>query len=294
MSATMLSCVTRRKGLQALGVGLVALSGASRAAQSQTSRRLISLSGSLTEIVYLLGAQDWLVGTDTTSLYPEAATRTPKVGYMRQLAAEGVLSLQPDVVIGTEEVGPAVVIEQLRQAGARVELVPVRHDWAEVQAKVQLVGQVTGREAQARALQALLDERWHQVRARVNEAARRPRVLFIMSHGGAPLVAGQGTAADALIRFAGGENAISAFKGYRSLNAEALAAAAPEVLVNTTQGIEALGGEAAFWKRPEWALTPAFKKKALLSMEANQLLGFGPRLPEVVEAAHRRIVALST
>ena len=144
------------------------------------------------------------------------------------------------------------------------------------------------------AAMALLDERWHQVRARENEAARRPRVLFIMSHGGAPLVAGQGTAADALIRFAGGENAISAFKGYRSLNAEALAAAAPEVLVNTTQGIEALGGEAAFWKRPEWALTPAFKKKALLSMEANQLLGFGPRLPEVVEAAHRRIVALST
>ena len=72
------------------------------------------------------------------------------------------------------------------------------------------------------------------------------------------------------------------------MTAEALASAAPEVIINTTQGIEALGGEAAFWKRPELALTPAYAKKALVTLEASHLLGFGPRLPSAVQALHMR------
>jgi iron complex transport system substrate-binding protein len=67
-----------------------------------------------------------------------------------------------------------------------------------------------------------------------------------------------------------------------------MASAAPEVIINTTQGIEALGGEAAFWKRPELALTPAYAKKALVTLEASHLLGFGPRLPSAVQALHMR------
>ncbi|WP_313301980.1 ABC transporter substrate-binding protein [Diaphorobacter sp.] len=283
--------IDRRTSLQWMGVAAAALPALSWSAPA--GQRLISLSGALTEIIYLLDAQELLVGTDTTSLYPDAATRTRKVGYMRQLAAEGVLSLRPDVVIGTQEAGPAVAIDQIRQAGVQVELVPVRHDWAEVQAKVQLTGRVTGRVQQAKVLQALLDERWQQVRAQVAREVRRPRALFMLSHAGAPQVAGQGTAADALIRFAGAQNAITEFKGYRALTAEAMAAAAPDVLLNTTQGIEALGGEEAFWKRPELALTPAFQRRALVSLEASQLLGFGPRLPDAVRTTHERMLALT-
>ena len=71
----------------------------------------------MTEAVYALGAESMLVATDTTSLYPDAATRTPKVGYLRQLSAEGVLSLRPDAVIGAGEAGPAIVLDQLRAMG---------------------------------------------------------------------------------------------------------------------------------------------------------------------------------
>lgn len=257
--------------------------------------RLITVGGGITEVVYALGAQDQLVGTDTTSLYPAAAQATPKVGYMRQLSAEGLLALRPDALIAGTDAGPPVVLDQLRSAGVRVELVNADHSWGEVGRKVAAVGRASGREAAARELQARLDARWQAVSARV-QAARGtgPRVLFVLSHSGSPMVSGEQTAADALIRFIGARNPLAGFKGYRPMTAEAMAQAAPDVILTTTQGLEAIGGEAKFWQRPELALTPAFQRRAsagaLVHLDALELLGFGPRLPDVVERLHERVV----
>ena len=280
--------LSRRSSLQWLGGAALAAALPAQAQTAAPARRLVSLSGALTEIVYLLNAQNLLVGTDTTSLYPEAAQKTAKVGYVRQLSAEGLLSLRPDAVIGTSDAGPPVVLDQIRQAGVRVALVKAQHNWAEVQEKIKVVGRETGRMADADKLLAQLDGQWNSIQAQVAKAQRKPRVLFVMSHSGSPQVAGKGTAANALMQYAGCINAIDQFDGYKPLTAEAMASAAPEVIINTTQGIEALGGEAAFWKRPELALTPAFAKKALVTLEASHLLGFGPRLPTAVQALHMR------
>ena len=284
----MSALLSRRASLQWLGGAALAAALPAQAQTAAPARRLVSLSGALTEIVYLLNAQNLLVGTDTTSLYPEAAQKTAKVGYVRQLSAEGLLSLRPDAVIGTSDAGPPVVLDQIRQAGVRVALVKAQHNWAEVQEKIKVVGRETGRSADADKLLAQLDGQWNSIQAQVAKAQRKPRVLFVMSHSGSPQVAGKGTAANALMQYAGCVNAIDQFDGYKPLTAEAMASAAPEVIINTTQGIEALGGEAAFWKRPELALTPAFAKKALVTLEASHLLGFGPRLPTAVQALHMR------
>lgn len=276
---------------------LVAALGASlplalRAQTAARAPRLVTISGAITEVVYALGAEAQLVGTDTTSLYPLAAQKTPKVGYLRQLSAEGVLSLKPDAVIATTEAGPPVVLDQLRSAGVKVELVKSEYTWDDVRAKVQAVGRASGREAAARELQARLDAEWAQVGQQVAAQKRpKPRVLFILSHGASPQVAGQGTAADALIRFAGGVNAFTGFTGYRPMTAEAMASAAPDFILTTDQGIEALGGTEKFWQRPELALTPAYRKRALIAQDALLLMGFGPRLPESVRGIHTRLYA---
>lgn len=257
--------------------------------------RLISLSGALTEIVYQLGAQSLLVGSDTTSNYPEAANRMPKVGYVRQLAAEGVLSLKPDVVIGTTEAGPPVVLQQIAQTRVAIALVQSDHSWDEVLRKIRLVGQATGRQAQAAQMAHDLQKEWDAVQALVRTtvaANRLPRALFVLSHSGTPQVAGQGTAGDALLRMGGASNVMQGFGGYRPLTAEAMAQAAPQVIVTTTQGVEAVGGEAKFWARPELALTPAYRNKALIALEASQLLGFGPRLPLAVRTLHQGLQAV--
>ena len=263
---------------------------------AEAPTRLITIGGGITEIVYALGAQAQLVGTDTTSLYPRAAQATPKVGYMRQLSAEGLLALRPDAVVAGTDAGPPVVLDQLRSAGVRIELIEADHSWAEVGRKVAAVGRAANREAAARALQAQLDARWKAVRTLIDTGVAKttPRVLFVLSHSGSPTVAGEQTAADAMIRFIGARNALGGFRGYRPMTAESMAAAAPDVILTTTQGLDAIGGEAAFWRRPELALTPAYRRRAtagaLVHLDALELLGFGPRLPDVVERLHQQVV----
>jgi len=265
-----------------------------RAANGKAAARLITIGGAITEVAYALGAQDQVVGTDTTSLFPAAAQKTPKVGYMRQLSAEGLLSLRPDAVIATTEAGPPVVLDQLRSAGVRLELVEADHSWGEVQRKVQAVGRAAGREAQAGELQRRLDAQWAEVQGRVRAGEgtrRKPRVLFVLSHSASPQVSGEKTAANAVIGLAGGVNCLSGFQGYRPMTAEAMASAAPDVILTSTQSIEAHGGVERFWERPELALTPAFAKRALITQDALLLLGFGPRLPQAIDELHRQLRA---
>lgn len=262
------------------------------AQDSKRLPRLVTVSGAITEVVYALGAEGQLVGTDTTSLFPVAARATPKVGYMRQLSAEGLLSLKPDAIIATNESGPSVVLDQIRTAGVKVEIIEADHSWGEVQRKVQAVGRAAAKEAQARELQARLDAEWAQVLQRVGGAkGRKPKVLFVLSHSASPQVSGEKTAAHAVIGFAGGVNALGGFNGYRPMTAEAMASAAPDTILTSTQSIEAHGGVDKFWERPELALTPAYKKRALITQDALLLLGFGPRLPAAIGELHDKFRA---
>lgn len=275
----------------AASAGLVCAACPARAASRLP--RLVTVSGAITEIVYALGAESQLVGTDTTSLFPAAALNTAKVGYMRQLSAEGLLSLKPDAVIATTEAGPPVVLDQIRSAGVKVELVKADHSWAELIAKVQAVGRASGRNGQAAEFQAKLEAEWLSSQRWVEKSvAKSPcklRVLFILSHSTSVQVSGEKTAANAVIQFAGGTNCLSGFDGYRPMTAEAMAAAAPDIILTSTQGLEAQGGADKFWSHPELALTPAFKTRALVAIDALQLLGFGPRLPQTVRELHGRM-----
>jgi len=73
------------------------------------------------------------------------------------------------------------------------------------------------------------------------------------------------------------------------MTAEAMAAAAPDLILMTAQGLEAVGGADKFWQRPELALTPAYRRRALLAPDALELLGFGPRMPAVVARLHQQL-----
>ena len=258
--------------------------------------RLITAGGGITEIAYLLGAQDQLVGTDTTSLYPAAALKTAKVGYMRQLSAEGLLSLKPDAMIATTEAGPPVVIDQIRSAGVRVELIEADHTWTEVQRKIAAVARLGAREREGLNLRYRLDAEWNEVLADVakgsaNQGRKKPRVVFILANSQTPSVSGSGTGAHAMIQFCGATNALAdSYKGYRPMTAEAMAAAAPDIILTSTSAIDAQGGAEKFWARPELALTPAYKRRALVHMESLKMLGFGPRLAEAVRELHQKVV----
>lgn len=249
---------------------------------AQAPQRVVSAGGTVTEIVYALGQGPRLVGTDSSSLFPEAATRLPQVGYVRALSAEGLLSLAPDLMLTTTDAGPPAVVSQVRSAGVRVETVPAGATWDAAEARIAFVAQSLGVPEKGRALVEAFQRGRSQAEARVSARKTSPRVLFIYSRGaGTLMVAGRGTEAQAIITLAGGTNAVTGYEGYRPLTPEALASARADVVLLTTRGLEALGGAEGLRAVPGLA---SAGEVPVVALDDLLLLGFGPRLPEAVLA----------
>ncbi len=297
--------VDRREWLLNAGAAGVAAASGSAIAQITPPpvRRIVSVGGALTETLYVLGAQSYLVGVDTTSLYPEAARALPSVGYARSLSAEGVLSLRPTLVVASEEAGPPAVLRQLESARVPLVVLDGDHRFEGVRSRTQRLAELIGRADAGRTVVASLQQEWQTTRDRVARLApagkTAPRVLFVLSHAmGQVRVAGRDTGADAMIRYAGGVNvfggkdADSGFTGYKPLTPEAAIAAAPDVILGTDQGLTAAGGINGLLRLPGLAQTPAGRHRRVVSLDALLLLGFGPRLPQatlaLAEALHAK------
>ena len=294
--------VARRIALKKMGAGALALAAPMQvlAAVSDAgkpvvkARRIISVGGALTEIVYALGAQGELVGVDTTSLYPAVAQQLPQVGYARTLSAEGVLSLAPTQLIATEEAGPQAVLRQVRDAGVPVAVLNANNQFEGLLERVKQVGQITGRADSAARLAQALQQQWDGALGKVRQRSPSPvqsavRVLFILAH--APnqvMVGGRQTGADAMLAYAGavnvmgGQGGLGGFAGYKPLTPEAVIAARPDIVLVTDQGLKASGGVDGILKLPGLAQTPAGRKHRIVSLEAMLLLGFGPRMPQAL------------
>ena len=265
----------KRRGLMALGLVAAALPARAQA------QRVVSIGSALTEIIYALGAEKMLVGVDTTSLYPAAARSLPQVGYMRTLSAEGVLSLRPSLVIATTAAGPSTTLDQLKATGIEVLILPDHYDYESVVAKIELVGKLTGKTAEAQAMIAQGRADMANLAAKLAAVPARPRVLFLLSMGGgAPQAAGAGTAADGIIRLAGGTNAVEGYSGYRPLTPEAVIASRADFVLVTRQTVEAMGSIEKILAQPALSQTPAGKAGRVLQFDTLLLLGFGPRTPE--------------
>ena len=237
--------------------------------------RVVSVGGSLTEIIYALEATDGLVGTDTSSGYPEAAARLPQVGYQRRLSAEGVLSLNPTLVLATADAGPPAAIVQIRSAGVPVMVVPNARTTDGVKEKILTVARALGHEEKGEEL-AL-------AREFVAASQKKPKVLFIYARGqGTMMVSGSGTSAHTMIQLAGAVNAVSGYEDYKPLTAEAVVAASPDVILMLSSGLESLGGVDGLLKAPGVALTPAGRNRRIVAMDGLFLLGFGPRTGKAV------------
>lgn len=253
-------------------------------AQAQDlARRIVVAGGDLTEIVFALEAEDYLVGVDQTSTWPPQAQGLPQIGYVRRLSAEGILSLDPDLLIAAHDAGPDLALRQLQRAGVMVVQAPDVDGIDGVMAKIALLGEVLNREDDAQALAAQFQADLAAVQAKVATLTRQPRVLFVLSiMGNAPIVGGRDTGADDIIRLAGATNAAAEVSGYKPMGREAILASQPDVLLVMDHHAETFGGAEAILSRPEFALTPAGQAGHAVTMDGLLLLGFGPRTPQAV------------
>ncbi|WP_110995979.1 heme/hemin ABC transporter substrate-binding protein [Pseudomonas sichuanensis] len=247
-------------------------------------QRWVSAGGALSEWISALGGEQRLVGVDTTSQHPESLKALPSIGYQRQLSAEGILSLRPDVLVGTEEMGPPPVLAQIRKAGVRVELFSSKAELVAVDENLKHLGALLGSEQQAATLASDYHRQLQGLQDKIKQAQasqKAPGVLLLVGHAGAkPLIAGLGTSGDWLLRQAGARN-LADHQGYKNFSVEALAALDPDVVVFSDR---ALTGEAALQalikENPALAGSRAVRDKRLLSLDPTLLVGgLGPRLP---------------
>jgi iron complex transport system substrate-binding protein len=260
-----------------LAAGLAALPALGLAAE-----RIVVAGGSVTEIVYALGAGDRVVARDTTSSHPPEVEALPDVGYVRRLSPEGVLSLAPDLILAEEGAGPPETVQILERAEIPFVTIPDATDAEGVAAKIRAVGAALDLDAKAAALAEEIETRIATVQARAEGVAAPARVLFLLSaEGGRLLASGTDTAADAMIRMAGGVNAVTGFEGYKPLTDEAVLAAAPDVVLMMEGRAQGHGG-AGVLSHPALAATPAGRDGRLVEMDGLYLLGFGPRTAQAV------------
>jgi iron complex transport system substrate-binding protein len=252
-----------------------------------TAERVVTAGGAITEIVFALGAGAHVVGVDTSSTWPTEVSRLPQVGYQRALAAEPLLSLRPTLVIATADAGPPEVLARLRAAGVRVVITTAAHGLTAACERVRAVGEALGRRDESEALAVRMR---NDVLASPRVRSEGLRVVFVYARGGGTLnVAGRDTAADAMIHLVGAHNPVEGYAGYRPLTAEALAAAAPDVLLFSTSGLASIGGASAALALPGVATTPAGRARRVVALDDLLLLGFGPRTAEAARTLATRL-----
>ncbi|EAY29124.1 heme/hemin ABC transporter substrate-binding protein [Microscilla marina] len=255
-----------------------------------TPLRIVSLNGTITEVLCVLGYEQNIVGVDVTSTYPSAINKLPKVGHTRNMQAEGIISLKPSLILGkTEELKPEL-IQQLKATKIDLELFKIDYS---VQGAKQLIKDIAQKlpptnGATVEALTKQIDEPL----TKLEKLPNTPKVLFIYARGaGTLMVAGKNTPVQKIIEMAGGQNAINDFDNFKPLTAEALVKANPEVILMFESGLKSLDEGNGLLKIPGVVNTNAGRNKAFVAMDGQFLTGFSPRLGQAVYTLNKKLKA---
>lgn len=249
--------------------------------QAQTnSERIVSASGTLSEILCELGLEKNIVGVDVTSTYPESLQKVPKIGHNRNISAEGILALRPTVFIGIRSQLPPALEQQLKAAGIKTLLYEQEYSLQGTQKLIRQVATDFNLTTQGNTLA----ERVGKEVAALKKPAARKKVLFIYARGaGSLMVAGKNTSVAQAIEMAGGENAANDFNDFKPLTAESLLRANPDVILLFTSGLQSLGGINGLLQVQGIAQTNAGKNRKIVEMDGQLLTGFSPRLSKALQ-----------
>ena len=249
--------------------------------------RIVSLNGDITEVVYALGLGDNLVAVDTSATYPPQARELPKVGYQRTLSAEGILSMQPTVIIGNANAGPPPVLTQLRAAGAPVAIIDSADSIDSGLQKIRSVGQALGVAEKGDALAAEVEAKINEVRELAAQAETKPKAVMLYMRGMDTLfLLGQAHVSHELFEASGaisGAADAGVSEPFIPLTAESLTAINPDCIVTLTAGLESVGGrDGLIAGVPGVAATTAAETGCILDFDDQYLAGGGPRMGDVL------------
>ncbi|MGN5953839.1 heme/hemin ABC transporter substrate-binding protein [Sphingobacterium lactis] len=252
------------------------------------SLRIVSLNGTVSEILCDAGLEKQLVGVDVSSTYPISLKDVPKVGHNKKIPVEAVLALNPNIIIGTKEV-PEETVEQFRQAGMRVILVDQEYSIPGSRNMIKSLTDSLKLKEKGDSILKRFDQDIQLVQAFEAENPK-PKVLFIYARGtGTMMVGGNNTQVAKMIQLAGGLNVAKDFEEYKPLTPESLVNYNPDVILLFSSGLSSLGDKNGFMEVQGVKQTRAGKEGKIINMDGQLLSGFSPRLPNAIKELHTKI-----
>ncbi|MFQ2469928.1 hemin ABC transporter substrate-binding protein [Aeromonas caviae] len=233
--------------------------------------RIVSIGPATTELILALGGEQSLVATDVSSPEPRGV---PKVGYHRALAAEGILSLSPTLVVGSDEMGPNSTLDQLRRANVKVEVMTTAPTLANLNERIDTLAHLLGDQAAGSKLKEEIAAQSDTLAAQAKQ--NKPlKVAFLLLHKGQPTsIAGGNTTASALVTLAGGVNPVAGLHDYKPVSTESLIELQPDlVLVSGRDWQQYQDPDAVLSQVPALSATPAGKNKAIHAIDGHALQG---------------------
>jgi len=253
-----------------------------REVEVRSTERIVSVGGSISEILDKFGLTERIVGRDAGSYIPAALLKKPDVGLFFRLNAEALLAQRPTLVLAVSEAGPPPVLAQLRQAGVSVVLVPDEPTPEGVKKKIRTIGAAVGQPARAEELVRALERDLLALRSKTRVRRGEPlRVLYIYPRDPRnTFVCGEEASGAGLIALAGAQNAVktvqgaAALRGCVNLTAEAVAAARPEAIVVPFFPDQPFSFENIL-RLPGVAETPAGRNRRIVAMDVTFISGYG-------------------
>jgi iron complex transport system substrate-binding protein len=247
-------------------------------------KRIIGLAPNLTEILYALGLGDRVVGVTNHCNYPPEVSLKPKVGSYIHLNVEKIISLSPDLVIGTVDGNERYILDLLEQAHIKVFFVNPR-DVRQAIETIATVGLVCGLPERAQQISGQLTKRVNRV-VEITSARERP-LVFLQINIQPIMSVNRNTVHHNLIHVAGGENMTADEPiTYPRISLEEVIRRKPEVIL-----ISSMEREGRFEKaRQDWLLwtsIPAVQKGRVHLIDSDLIDRPSPRVVGGLEIMSR-------
>lgn len=254
----------------------------------------LDIYGTLAQTVFELGLGEHVVGRDVSSQFDAIADRPLVTSNGHELNAEAILALDPTVVLTDTSLGPWDVVLQLRDAGIPVVVTDSHRGLDNLASLTSEVADALGVPAAGKELGAritaeaeAMQESIAEVAPRDANARLRTVFLYVRGSSGVYYMFGQDSGADSLIEAVGGYDVSSeiGWRGMRPLTDEGLVSAQPDVVLMMSKGLESVGGVDGLLERfPALAQTPAGEHERVVAMDDDQVLSYGPRTADVLNA----------
>ena len=250
--------------------------------KATSDEKIVTIGGSITDIVFALGMGERVVAVDQSSTLPEKVKSLPQVGYVRSISAEGILSMSPTKILASSDIGPPNVIDQLRQSGVEFKIFKSPMSFNDVFSTIDSISIFLKVYENGLALREKLEfdlNKIKEFKSSINSSDFN--IAFFMNPSSSSFnAAGSGTRASYLIDFIGGSNVYeNSFKRYNKVNKEAIISSNPDIILIGSMYADPKEN-CVFMDDPIFSIVNAVKNQKVIYIDLGYHLTFGSSFGE--------------